>query len=146
MIEIDKIMQEWAAQNPFFTDALLFNFLRENEGSCSFAPLIEDGTEKSDILGNIARRYSFAVQVMLRLSDSTDTTNTDNMYTQRRWQEWIWEQEADKNYPDFGPGYDDYHLEVISNGPELAQAYENGYAKYQFFARLTYTDHTKAAM
>ena len=143
MVDIDRIMQEWAMQNPFLTDSLLFNALNEHDGSCAFAPMIEDGTNRTDILGNVMRRYAFGIQVMLRLSDTTDSTNTDAMYTQRTWQEWIEDQEAAHNYPDFGPGYDDYRLEVISNGPDLAQAFDSGYAKYQFFARLYYTDHTR---
>lgn len=137
----DEILLQWAAQNPYLTDALLMNFLSENNGSCDIVPIPGEEVAKRYIDGTAIKRYDFMFRVMFDLSQNADTVNTDNMFTLRQWQEWIEEQERGGNYPDFGGKCSAYRLENLSNMPQLAQVYNAGNkAKFQFPARLTYTE------
>jgi len=129
---------DWLSTCPLLTDALIFDFLSERQGSVTVSPVASAAWVKQYVRGAGIRQYEFAVQVMLMGSDSTDTTNSDNMYLQDTWREWIEQQERDKNFPDFGENCSDYALEVLGNMPQLAQRYESGFCKYQFFARLKY--------
>jgi len=74
------------------------------------------------------------------LSDTTDGVNVENMFALRQWQSWIDEMERTGNYPDFGESCGDYELQNLADSPQLAQIYDNGAAKYQFPARLVYTE------
>lgn len=133
---------EWAAQNPFLPDALLFQYLGDHPGACAIVPIQGDAAIKSYVNGASIRAYSFALQMLLRVSDSTDEINTGNMHMQRQWTDWIMEQERNGTYPDFGPGCSGYRLEITSNMPTLAQTYEGGTGKYQTFAILTYREES----
>ncbi len=136
----EKALHEWANTNPFFNNQLLFDFLDGHEGSCAISPVYQDAVLKTYIGGTKIRQYTFSLQIMLTVSDSTDNTNVENMFTLRQWQDWITEQEENKNYPDFGANCSDYRLENLNSTPFLALRYENNIAKYQFFARLSYKE------
>lgn len=134
----DKALQDWAQGNPDKTDSFLFGFLGERGGACAIVPIPGQDILKRYLHGGAWKRYDFALQAMLPISDSTDDTNTGNMLLQRQWQDWIRMQEAAKNYPDFGPDCSDYRLELLADTPQLAMMHESGMAKYQFYARLIY--------
>jgi len=134
----DQIILDWAATNPLLTDALLFSHLAERDGSCAIVPIQGDRSAKNYIDGSSLRVYDFALQLLRLVSITTDTTNTSNMHIQHEWANWIMEQEKIGNYPDFGERCSDYRLELLSNMPMLAERYENGMGKYQFYARLNY--------
>lgn len=102
-----------------------------------------DAALKIYVNGTSIRAYDFALQMLLRVSDSTDQINTSNMHMQRQWTDWIMEQHLQGNYPDFGPGCSGYRLTILSNMPTLAERYEDGVGKYQTFARLTYVEERK---
>lgn len=136
----EQILLNWAKGNPFLTDRLLFDFLGGNDGNCSVIPMFAGKAVKTYINGAAIREYMFAFQVVFTVSDAADTRNTENMFTLRKWQDWIDEQEREKNYPDFGEKCSGYRLENLNNMPAMALRYENGTAKYQFFAKLTYKE------
>lgn len=137
----DERLLQWAASNPYLTDTLLMNFLREHNGACDIVPIADEEVVKRYINGTAIKRYDFMFRAMLDLSQNPDTANTDNISILRQWQNWIDEQEEEGNYPDFGEKCSGYKLENLSNMPQLAQVYNEGNkAKYQFPARLTYTE------
>jgi hypothetical protein len=136
----DKAMHEWVMECPQLTDTPLFSWLNDVGGSCAVMQLPGEAQIVPLIDGGAVRHYDFALQVAFPLSDTTDDVNTDSMFTQRQWQDWIDEQETLGNYPDFGPKCFGYELENLSSDPELAQVHENGMATYQFFARIIYTE------
>lgn len=140
LIDIEGRVAEWARSNPFLTDRLLFDFLGGNDGNCSITPVAAPRAVKTYVNGTSIKEYTFALQVMFAISESTDNTNTENMFTLRKWQSWILEQEQYRNYPDFGSKCSDYRLELLGNMPQMAMRYENGTAKYQFFAKITYRE------
>ena len=100
----DEIVLNWAMQNPYLTDALLMGHLAQRPGACAIIPLptSEGGAVKRYINGDKISRYDFMLQVMFAVSETTDSVNTDNFFTQRQWMDWIDEQERNGNYPDFG--------------------------------------------
>jgi len=138
-VDIEGALLEWAKANPFLTDRLLFDFLRGKDGDCSITQ-VSHNTVKTYIDGTRIVEYTFALQVMFDLSEDADGVNTDNMFTLRKWQQWIAEQEQARNYPDFGAKCSDYRLENLTSGPKMALRYENNIAKYQFYAKLTYEE------
>jgi hypothetical protein len=140
-INKEERLIEWAGQNPYLTDVLKINWLAEHNGSCSITPVSGEIFVKKYIDGSSVKHYDFMFQVMFYLSDTTDNVNVENMFALRQWQNWIDEMENSGNYPDFGGSCWDYELQNLSNAPQIAQVYDNGMAKYQFPARLVYTEN-----
>ena len=132
-------MYDWAAQFPT-SEPLLFSYLSEIENACAIVPIQGDAAVKWYLDGSSVREYSFALQLLRRMSDSTDDTNTKNAYILRQWVDWIKQQQREGNFPDFGERCTDYALQVTSNMPMLAQRYDNGMGMYQFFGKLTYRE------
>ena len=140
-VDKDRIIREWAAQNPYLKGALLFDFLNARPNSCAIVPIPGEAAVETYLDGSALMQYDFALQIMRQSSDAAgDTTNTDNMYIQRKWQDWIGVQEAAGNYPDFGDRCSSYELVNLANMPAMAGRQENGMTKYQFPARLTYME------
>lgn len=140
VVDKEKALQDWAQENPFLTDRLMFDFLGGKSGNCSLSPIFQDAIVKKYIDGTAVRQYTFAWQVTFRISETTDDINTQNMLLLRKWQAWIDEQQSLRNYPAFGEKCVIEKLENLHNMPQMAQRSENGTAKYQFFARLTYRE------
>ena len=140
VINKEERLIKWAEQNPYLTDALKMNWLAEHNGSCSISPVSGEVFIEKYIDGSSLKHYDFMFCVMLPISDTTDNINVGNMFALRQWQNWIDDMEASGNYPDFGKSCGDYELQNLANSPQLAQIYENGFAKYQFPARLIYTE------
>ena len=138
-IDIEENLAVWARGNPFLTDKLVVDFLDGNDGSCSIAT-VSHRVLKIYINGAAIKEYTFAMQAMFAVSDDIDNKNTENMFTLRKWQQWIAEQELAGNYPDFGDKCSGYRLENLTSGPAMAIRYENGMAKYQFFAKIVYRE------
>jgi hypothetical protein len=137
----EERMIKWAEQNPYLTDGIKMNWLAEHNGSCSIVPVSGEVFTEKYIDGSSIKHYDFMFCVMLPVSDATDNINIGNMFALRQWQNWIDDMETSGNYPDFGKSCGDYELQNLANSPQLAQIYENGFAKYQFPARLIYTEN-----
>ncbi|GHU57300.1 hypothetical protein AGMMS49975_22600 [Clostridia bacterium] len=138
MINKHAALYEWLAKCPLLPDTLIASFLNERDGSVAVTPISNPTYIKRYLRGRGIMQYEFAVSVMLSFSDSTDETNTNNLFLVHTLQEWLREQEKLSNYPDFGADCSDYQLEVLSDMPQLAEKYQNGMAKYQFYATLKY--------
>ena len=134
----EEILLEWVRKNPLLTNKTLLNFLGDNDGQVSIAPIGETAVEKY-IDGSKLVHYDFLWAAMFTVSEETDTTNTDSMFELRLWQNWIDGQNEKGDLPDFGGGYDMYQVENLAS-PNLAIIYENNKAKYQFPARLVYLE------
>ena len=139
-INKEERLLEWAGQNPYLTDDLKMNWLSEHSGSCAIVPVSGEIAVETFMDGSKIKQYDFILQVMFSISDSDDNLNVENMFTLRQWQNWLEEMEIMGNYPDFGDNCGNYELRNLSNMPQIAQVYENGTAKYQFPARLVYTE------
>lgn len=135
----DRALWNFISKCPLVSGYLYFNLLREKKGSASLTPIPGDRVVKSYIDGSSIRHYDFALQFLFEVSDTTDMVNIENVFKLRVWQEWIEEQEATEKWPDFGDKCFGYRWVNLST-PNLAQLYDNGLAKYQFFARLQYRE------
>ena len=135
-------MHKWLEQCDLIREPLLFSFLSEVDGAVSMSPIQGEAVIKRYMDGSSVRAYDFAIQRLARLSDTTDDTNTQNMYIQRQWADWIKDQQRIGNFPNFGSRCADYSLELLSNMPILSEQYPNGMGKYQFFARLNYREES----
>lgn len=142
MVDKDKAMQEWLEQYPAASpelNPLLFDWLTENQGDCAIVPISGQRDQRSYISGSAQRRYDFSLRISFMGSETTDSVNTDNMYSARQWQEWIEKQEFAENYPDFGDKCSCYELTNNTNTPERMR-YENGFTVYSFYATLYYLE------
>ena len=143
-MNIDKALQNWIIQNESLTDYPLFSWLNEKNGAVAIIPIpTESGRE---FIGGRVKEvtYDFMVQAALRMSDTTDDLNTENMMTLRQWQDWVDEQEIAGNYPDFGEGYGGYELQNLSDMPAIAEIDKDGeMAIFQFPVRLIYLKEIK---
>lgn len=135
---------DWVASCPLLTDTLLFDFLEENHGSCGLSPTATDKylPGKQYVDGTGIKEYVFELQAMFTVSDSTDSTNIDNMNLMDTWRDWVEAQQAAGNFPDFGPECSGYRVRCPDNMPTQAMRYENNFAKYQFPAVVQYYDAT----
>ena len=139
-INKEERLLEWAGQNPYLTDNLKMTWLSEHSGSCSIVPVSGEAVVETYVDGSALKRYDFIFQMMFSLSDTDDDVNVENMFTLRQWQNWIDCMEFDGIYPDFGYNCGNYKLQNLSNMPQIAQVFDNCTAKYQFPARLVYTE------
>lgn len=140
VVDKELALQEWAKGNPFLTDYLMFDYLGGHNGNCSISPIFQDAVLKTYVNGVKIREYTFALQVTLPISDTTDDVNTQNMFTLRKWQAWVEQMEWLRDYPDFGDKCVVLKIENLNNMPQMAMMYDNGLAKYQFFAKITYRE------
>ena len=140
-INKEERLLEWAGQNPYLTDTIKLNWLSEHSGSCSILPVSGESTLQTYLDGTCIKRYDFIFQVMFDISENSDSVNSENMFALRQWQDWIEQMEQEQNYPDFGEKCGSYELQNLSNMPQVAQIYNNLSAKYQFPARLIYTEN-----
>ena len=140
-INKEERLLEWAEKNPYLTDQIKLNWLSHRNGCCAVIPVSGETALESYVDGTALKRYDFMFQVIFDLSENSDGVNADNMFTVRQWQEWIDSMEFEKNYPDFGSSCGNYELQNLSNMPQIAQVYDNLTAKYQFPARLIYTEN-----
>lgn len=136
----EQALLDWAAQAPLLKDPLLLDYLGPFIGSCALSPLQGEAVQRQYINRDAVKVYDFALQMIRPVSQATDKTNAENMYIQRQWGAWIEAQNEAQNFPDFGPKCSDFKLELLSNMPMLAEIYEDGTGKYQFFARLNYKE------
>jgi hypothetical protein len=139
-INKEERLLEWVEQNPYLTDEIKLNWLSERSGSCAVVPVHGETAVESYLDGTKIKCYDFMFQILFDISENADGVNAENMFTLRQWQDWIEEMEREENYPDFGGGCGNYKLMNLSNTPQLAQVYDNGAAKYQFPARIVYTE------
>jgi len=132
----EKILLEWAKENPLLEDKTLLNFLGDNNGQSAVIP-IEETVSQDYLDGSKLVYYDFMWSVIFDISETTDEINVRSMFELRKWQDWIDEQNDSGGLPDFGDGY---CMEEIRNlaSPGLAMIYEGGKGKYQFPVRLVY--------
>jgi len=137
-VDRDGALWEWVSRPPEHGEALLFDYLRGVEGSCSIAP-VSDEVVRRYINGTVERSYAFALQIILPMSDTNDNQNISNMVFTRTWQRWVKQQAKSGSFPDFGEQCSNYRL-VSETAPTLTQMYDNNLAKYSFYATIKYRE------
>lgn len=133
-----QALHDWVATCPLLTDTPLFDFLSERDGSVALSPTATDTWVKRYVRDSGIKQYSFQLQRMAAVSDSTDATNTENMQIIQSWVDWLEAQQKAENFPDFGENCYGYRIMTLNNMPTLAMRYENGMGKYTFPATIQY--------
>lgn len=119
-----------------------FDDINAYQGARSLVPNYGDFKTGSDILGNIKKLYSFgfvAIEPVDFEDTGTNNTSTRNMIDS--FNDWLVEQEQDKNYPDFGEKVTKYKIVPLQDTANLAQRFvDNGMGKYILAAQIEYVE------
>ena len=141
IVNKDEILYSWLIAGFETAYPTTFEFLQMFEHQRAVVPMSDVRAVRPYINGDAVKQYDFMLQLAFSVSDDIGSTkNIDNMFAARKWQAWIDEQQQLGNYPDFGEKCSQYKLENLSNMPTMAGRQEDGMAKYQFPARLTYLE------
>lgn len=134
-----KIMQAWV--NEFLDDNYLyFESADAYPGIRTLVPNYGDYVNKTDILGNKYKSYSFVFMGYEMLDPGTSDTNTNNMELMDNFLEWLEEKKERQEFPDFGDNCSEYEIVPLQNMANLAMVSENGLAKYMLAVRIDYKE------
>lgn len=137
MVNKHNVMFEYIQQCPQVKD-LFFNFSDNEKGGTVFSPISSDYVVETYIDGTTKRWYDFSIVQYLTISTEPNSTeNIDTVFEAEKVMEWISEQEAAKNYPDFGDDCSIIELFVLQNTPAVAGQNLRA-AKYMFSCRVEY--------
>lgn len=103
-------------------------------------PQYGDYVNRTDILGNKYKSYTFIFIAYEQLDEGTSDVNMNNMLIMDAFIEWLEEQKEEQNYPDFGESCDEYEIEPLQNMGNLASVTENGLAKYMLGVKINYRE------
>ena len=136
-----EILYEWVSNFFDGQQLLQFDTLETYAGARSFVPDYGEFTISTDIVGNKKKAYNFAFVGTEPLSFTTDTQNQSNLTLFDEFNNWIIEQETNKNYPNFGANVTDYKLIPLQNMANRTYFDENsGLAKYILSFKLEYVE------
>lgn len=130
----------WLYSCPLFSD-LFFTFSLVQNGDVIYTPnsLVYDEVLKEYIDKSTVRAYTFTLAVIVPYS--TVSNSTDNITWANSVEgisDWIAEQLAIHNLPQFNENITVYDIEVLDGG-EGASAVDDTGAKYQFTVQITYS-------
>lgn len=135
----NRIMQDYV--QTFLKDRYLtFQSVDMSPGARSLAPISGDTVIEKDVTGVSTKQYLFSFIGVETLDPGTNKNNADNQDLFEKFNDWIVEQENNKNYPDFGEKATNYKLEPLNNTADLAYIDENNNAKFILTVKLTYEE------
>lgn len=135
----NQVMWDWIQGYSGF-GKLFFNFGDAEADSTTFIPNPSDYTVKTDILGNKVKHYDFAITAFR--SFDTVPSSTENMQSYAlltAFQNWLDEQNRNRNFPDFGSNCEVTGVVNLQNMPTNSGQY-SALAKYMIQARVAYTE------
>ena len=139
MINKHKAMQDWVSQ--FLNDNYLYFEAAEAYPEVrTMVPNYGDYVRKKDILGNKYKSYSFVFVGYEQLDRGTSDTNIENMSVFDNFIDWLETQQANNNFPDFGPKCSDYEIVILQNMANLSFVTEDDLAKYMLGVRIDYKE------
>ena len=141
MINKHKVMQEWV-QGFLDDNYLYFESVDAYPDIRTFVPNYGDYVNKTDVLGNKYKSYSFVFIGYEHLdpSSSDSELNVQNMEIFDKFIAWLEKQKRDRNFPDFGTNCSDYDIIILQNMANLAAVTDDNLAKYMLGARIDYTE------
>lgn len=95
---------------------------------------------KTDICGFKYKSYTFMFIGYESIDTGTSDINVRNMELMDEFNDWLLEQQEDKNFPDFGPECSEYEIHPLQNMANLALITEDGLAKYMLGCRIDYKE------
>ena len=134
-----KIMQDWV-QGFLDENLLYFESSEAYPGVRTLVPNYGDYVNKVDILGNRYMSYSFVFIGYEYIDVGTSDVNINNMAVFDAFNDWLAEQKANGNYPDFGEKCHDYDIVILQNMANVAGIQDDNLAKYMLGARIDYIE------
>lgn len=139
-MNIYKQVNDWLLEYTALNNWIYFNATPYVSGAVAMNSVAGDRVKKSFINGDIEKELVFAIDMVTEY-DATGTSdiNLNAIDEVSHFCEWLEEQEINKNYPYFGDNCVIDKVEVLNNVPSLMVNQEQMLSKYQFQARITYT-------
>lgn len=134
-------LQEWVQD--FLIDGryLYFENIDMYPNMRTIVPNYGDYKIRTDITGNIYKRYTFAFVGVEDFSQDTTEQNIANMQLFDDFNDWIVRQQKEGNFPDFGKNTFDYKLTPLQNMANLSTLSSDGLlAKYMLMVQIDYTE------
>lgn len=133
---------------------LYFNFVEAQDKDKQFITLANDKiVDRPFIDGSVLKRYTFTIQDFrsvaynaLNALNIGGNENVEDMLDCQGLIDWITEQAADENYPDFGDKCIIESMEALTDNPDMNGVQSAGglnLAKYSVNIRIEYLDITK---
>jgi hypothetical protein len=132
-------MQDWV-QGFLDENLLYFESSEAYPGVRTLVPNYGDYVNKVDILGNRYMSYSFVFIGYEYIDLGTSDVNINNMAVFDAFNDWLAEQKANGNYPDFGEKCHDYDIVILQNMANVAGIQDDNLAKYMLGARIDYIE------
>lgn len=148
---IDYLIQCPAIQN----NPLFFNFIQAKNDNKQIVTVANDKLmDKTYIDGSVQKRYTFSIidyksiayDAVVKQEGYTNE-NVDDILQVQQIIDWIDEQEALRNYPDFGSECVIDNIKALSSNPNLNGVDTNvspSLAKYSISIQINYVDYSNA--
>lgn len=139
MTKHDSMMKYFKPAVEKLAEKLLnFNFSPESEDTIGFVTNYSDRQIKK-YFGGAEKEYGFSIIVVKAYSTNDDDLNLEAMNFAQGFMYWLWQQNKNKNYPDFGEKCQIKKMENLQNMPNLAGInHEEGLARYMLQCRVVY--------
>jgi hypothetical protein len=134
-----KVMRDWVSQ--FLDDNYLyFESADAYPNVRVLVPDYGDYVNRTDILGNKYKSYSFVFIGYEQIDPGTSDNNIDNLSAFDSFNDWLEEQKENKNFPDFGEKCSEYDIIILQNMANIGTISEDGLAKYMLGVRIDYKE------
>lgn len=133
---------------------LYFNFINAKDNTSQIVTSANDKfLDKSDIMGSVAKQYSFTIMVFKSITDDALVKlegyaheNVEELAYVQQLIDWISEQNELKNFPDFGESCSIDSIETSAETPRLEAVNVDvspALAMYSVTIRISYVDNSK---
>lgn len=141
MIDVNKhkVMREWV-QDFLDENYLYFESADAYPNVRTLVPNYGDYTNRTDILGNKYKSYSFVFVGYETLDTGTSDVNANNMALFDSFVEWLEEQKKEGNFPDFGDKCSEYDIIILQNMANISIIASDNLAKYMLGVRIDYKE------
>ena len=134
-----KVMRDWVSQ--FLDDNYLyFESADAYPNVRVLVPDYGDYVNRTDIVGNKYKSYSFVFIGYEQIDPGTSDNNIDNLSAFDSFNDWLEEQKENKNFPDFGEKCSEYDIIILQNMANIGTISEDGLAKYMLGVRIDYKE------
>ena len=154
MVDRNQAIIDYLSQCPYiYNSPLFFNFINAKNDNKQIVTVINDKImDKTFIDGSIQKRFTFSIidyksiayDAVVKQSGYVNE-NVEDMFNVQEIINWIDEQEALRNYPDFGNECVIDNIKALSDNPNLNGVDNNAspsLAKYSVSIQVNYVDYS----
>lgn len=134
-----KALQEWVT--PFLENNYLY--FQSADAYPEIRVIVPEYGEyliKTDICGFKYRAYNFVFMGYEHIDTGTSDVNVENMDIFDKFNQWLEQQQRERNFPDFGETCSEYEIMPLQNMANLTSVSEDGLAQYMLAARIEYKE------